>query len=157
MSQQFRLFWSFIFFVKLIGVLGFVGLGMACAPIGPRSNDLVPVSLKGYELYSWQRGGVLWFTLITGTNREKEIEEIVSVGDVWSSDGWIKITVQGQDEGLALLARLHPGETLILSQLPDQREGLDSVEYHTPPPEVIAVIEKYAREIGLQLTHANRE
>ena len=37
--------------------------------------------MKGYELYAWEEGGELRFTLITGTNRQKSLNE-VKVGAV---------------------------------------------------------------------------
>ena len=34
--------------------------------------------MKGYELYSWQYGGLWRFSILVGTNREKSLEEIQS-------------------------------------------------------------------------------
>jgi len=53
----------------------------------------LPRSMKGYELYSWQEQGQWHFTLITGTNRNKQLEEIISDGNTVSEDGWVKIHV----------------------------------------------------------------
>ena len=53
-------------------------------------NEL-PHSMKGYELYSWSEDGKWRFTLITGTNRNKTLEEIVSEQDFISENGWINV------------------------------------------------------------------
>jgi hypothetical protein len=51
------------------------------------SVEKLPRSFKGYELYSWEEEGQWHFTLITGTNRIKTIEEITSKGDFISETG----------------------------------------------------------------------
>ena len=38
----------------------------------------IPHSMKGYELYSWPEDSQWHFTLITGTNRDKTLEEVIS-------------------------------------------------------------------------------
>lgn len=69
------------------GAIG--GAGNACPNLEPciyfapgstasPSPMRLPHSPKGYELYSWQAGDEWRFTLITGTNRLKRYEEIVS-------------------------------------------------------------------------------
>lgn len=59
--------------------------------------DALPHSMKGYELYSWEKDGQWHFTLITGTNRTKTIEEIASKENFISEIGWEKIHVVGAD------------------------------------------------------------
>ena len=51
-------------------------------------SGTLPHSMKGYELYSWQVGDDWHFTLITGTNRLKTLEEITLGEDVVTPDGW---------------------------------------------------------------------
>ena len=46
--------------------------------------------MKGYELYSWSEDSQWHFTIITGTNRNKTLEEITSQGDYISESGWVK-------------------------------------------------------------------
>jgi len=46
-----------------------------------------PPSMKGYELYSWEEDNQWHFTLITGTNRTKTMEEITSEEDFISETG----------------------------------------------------------------------
>jgi len=53
--------------------------------------DELPHSMKGYELYSWLEDGQWHFTLITGTNRNKTVEEIGSREDVISETGWVRV------------------------------------------------------------------
>jgi hypothetical protein len=74
--------------------------------------DELPHSMKGYELYSWLEEGQWHFTLITGTNRIKTIEEITSKGDFISETGWVKIQVVGADAIKDVLSRLPEGESV---------------------------------------------
>ncbi len=67
---------------------------------------LLPDSMKGYELYSWQADDQWHFTLITGTNRLKTYKEVFSDENTVSEDGWVKITVTGVDSLKAMLMRL---------------------------------------------------
>ena len=57
----------------------------------------LPSSMKGYELYSWPVEDEWHFTLITGTNRLKTVEEITSGEDVIDPEGWVRISVTGVD------------------------------------------------------------
>ncbi|HEY79044.1 MAG TPA: hypothetical protein G4O09_08030 [Dehalococcoidia bacterium] len=50
--------------------------------------DKLTHSMKGYELYSWEEDNQWHFTLITGTNRTKMMEEIISREDLISETGW---------------------------------------------------------------------
>jgi hypothetical protein len=50
----------------------------------------LPHSMKGYELYSWSEDSQWHFTLITGTNRNKTLEEIISNEDFISEAGGCK-------------------------------------------------------------------
>lgn len=68
--------------------------------------DPLPKSMKGYELYSWQVGEKWNFTLITGTNREKSFEELMTADSQVSADGFVKITVSGVDAIKQMLAML---------------------------------------------------
>lgn len=100
----------FIAFTLILAVAAVI-VGCNESPLaGEFSITPLPPSFKGYELYSWQDGGDWYFTLITGTNRTKTIAEITSQVNVIGDDGWLKITVLGIDELLALLERLPPSE-----------------------------------------------
>ncbi|MFC1940340.1 hypothetical protein ACFLXO_06645 [Chloroflexota bacterium] len=51
------------------------------------ATDKLPHSFKGYELYSWEEDNQWHFTLITGTNRTKTMEEITLKEDFISEAG----------------------------------------------------------------------
>ena len=46
------------------------------------TSEKLPHSMKEYELYSWAEDGFWYFTLITGTNRNKTLEETISGTDI---------------------------------------------------------------------------
>jgi len=84
------------------------------------TSATLPPSMKGYELYAYAEGDALWFTLITGTNRLKTLDE-VKVGATEQRDGdLIVVGVSGLTELEALLARVPSGSEVVLTQL----EGL---------------------------------
>ncbi|PKN85994.1 MAG: hypothetical protein CVU45_08425, partial [Chloroflexi bacterium HGW-Chloroflexi-7] len=66
----------------------------------------LPGSMKGYELVSWQTGDDWNFTLITGTNRSKTFEELMTADSQVSENGFMKITVTGIDPIKQVLAML---------------------------------------------------
>ena len=66
----------------------------------------LPHSLKGYELYSWLEDGQWHFTLITGTDRNKTLEEITSKEDFISEAGWVKVNAVGVEAIEAALSKL---------------------------------------------------
>jgi hypothetical protein len=66
----------------------------------------LPESMKGYELVSWQMGNNWNFTLITGTNRSKTFDELLSPESSVSADGFVKITVSGVEDIKQVLALL---------------------------------------------------
>lgn len=72
--------------------------------------DPLPEAMKGYELVSWQSGSDWNFTLITGTNRSKSFDELMSPDSQVTADGFVKITVSGIDKIKQVLAML-PAQT----------------------------------------------
>jgi len=68
--------------------------------------ESLPSSMKGYELVSWQEGDDWHFTLVTGTNREKTFEELMSPESEITKDGVVKITVTGLENIEKVLAKL---------------------------------------------------
>lgn len=113
--------------------------------------DKLPSSFKGYELYSWQKEGEWHFTLITGTNRSKYMEEIVSEEDVISEIGWIKVHVIGIEEIKTVMAKLPSGESVFwYAGLMESVNGTDIVLDY-PPQSVISEIEEFAAGLGLEL------
>ena len=114
---------------------------------GPPPSDPLPGSMKGYELYSWQVRGAWYFTLITGTNRNKTLQEIRSPETQIGAD-WVKVTVRGADDLEATLKQLPPGASV--AWLRSLREGgLDWLAY--PPAAVIQEVQAYCQENGIDL------
>lgn len=112
----------------------------------------LPRSMKGYELYSWQTGGEWRFTLITGTNRLKSLEEITSGADTVSADGWVRISVQGVDALESLLRRLPEGEEILwIGEQWRERALVDAGKLTLPPQETIDAVEESSRKLGLEL------
>ena len=116
----------------------------------------LPHSAKGYELYSWpaEQGDEWEFTLITGTNRLKTLEEIVAA-DVASESEWVKISVSGTEALKAVLDQLPQGErvTWISGEWLEQVGG-PAGSIQLPGKDVVDEIEGYCRELGIELTIA---
>jgi hypothetical protein len=81
------------------------------------TDDKLPHSGKGYELYWWSEDGQWHFSLITGTDRNKSLEEIVSDEYIVSEDGWVHIHVVGVEAIETVLSRL-PQNEYVSSWLP---------------------------------------
>lgn len=73
--------------------------------------ELLPHSMKGYELYSWPNESEWHFTLITGTNRIKNYIEITETGNI-IEDTWINVTAISVDEVKIILNKLPNNEEL---------------------------------------------
>jgi hypothetical protein len=108
--------------------------------------------MKGYELYSWQADSEWHFTLITGTNRLKSLEEITSGADTVSADGWVRISVQGVDALESLLRRLTEHEEILwIGEGWREQAQVDAGNLTLPPRETTDVIEGYCKQLGLEL------
>jgi predicted small lipoprotein YifL len=110
----------------------------------------LPHSMKGYELYSWHEHGEWHFTLITGTNRNKTLEEIVNGETKEGEDGWVNIHVTGVDDVKALLSRVPSGEWVSWSDgamLTDAEQAIDKLVM--PPEEIGSEIARHAEQCGL--------
>jgi hypothetical protein len=108
--------------------------------------------MKGYELYSWQANGQWHFTLITGTNRLKTVEEITTGEDLLSADGWVSIHVQGVDAIQAVLARLPQGEWVFwIGQgwLARVQGATDDITL--PPDTIVAALQEHCKQLGIAL------
>jgi hypothetical protein len=66
--------WMLLVLVAAVLMVHVTGCSSRAAP----TVEDLPRSMKGYELYSWQEGGEWHFALLTGTNRIKEVEEVMS-------------------------------------------------------------------------------
>jgi hypothetical protein len=112
----------------------------------------LPQSMKGYELYSWQKDGEWYFTLITGTNRNKTIEEITSSENTVGGDGLLKITVQGVEDLKTVLGLLPKDETIIWPNDPGIEPGLfDRTRLTLPPLEMVEEVQEHSRQLELDL------
>jgi hypothetical protein len=134
--------------IALIVISIVLVVGVLVPSIGTTSIEKLPHSFKGYELYSWSEDSQWHFTLITGTNRLKTIEEITSEGDLISETGWVKIQVVGADAIKDVLSRLHEGESVLwCDELHvEQSAGTD---LQLPPEQIAGAIEGYAKQCGL--------
>jgi len=76
---------------------------------------MLPKSMKGYNIYAFEKQGKLYFTLITGTNRQKSFEELDSDENIEGRDGWVRIRVEGVDKAKKLLQRVPSSPGLFVS------------------------------------------
>jgi hypothetical protein len=74
---------------------------------GQSPTEPLPAGLKGYELYSWQADREWYFTLSSGTNRAKRVQEITS-GENDIANDRVKVTVQGVHDVELILERIPP-------------------------------------------------
>jgi hypothetical protein len=117
--------------------------------------DELPRSMKGYELYSWEEEGQWHFTLITGTDRTKTIEEITSKGDFISETGWVKIQVVGADAIEYVLSRLPEGESVFWCDELHIGQSTET-DLRLPSEQITDAIEEYAKQCGLDFAVAAR-
>ena len=111
--------------------------------------DKLPHSMKGYELYSWLEDNQWHFTLITGTDRNKMLEEIISKEDFISEAGWVKTHLVGVEAIKAALSKLPQNESVIwLTRMREQSEQTNII-IESPPEQTTDAIKKYASECNL--------
>ncbi len=119
------------------------------------SIEALPRSMKGYELYSWFTSNEWHFTLITGTNRNKTWQEIVSGEDLISQSGWIKTHVVGENAIKAVLGKIPRREFITWLDGGRLAQSVEpSVDMRLPPTEVVESIKNYAASRGLELSVA---
>lgn len=112
--------------------------------------DKLPHSMKGYELYSWPEDSQWHFTLITGTNRNKTLEEIISNANIISEDGWVHIHVVGIDAIKTVLSRLPQNEEILwLARLRSEQTPQGGVNITLPTGLIIDTIKEHAGRCGL--------
>jgi hypothetical protein len=118
----------------------------------PPALGLLPRSMKGYELYSWEQDGEWHFTLITGTNRNKTVEEVTSTTPSGSVDGLVHIHVVGQEAIKDVLSRVPPSEFVIwLAELREESPQPGPI-IRLPPDPIVVDIREHAVRSGLTLT-----
>ncbi|MCX6008405.1 MAG: hypothetical protein NTZ34_14285 [Chloroflexi bacterium] len=114
--------------------------------------DKLPHSMKGYELYSWSEDNQWHFTLITGTNRDKTLEEIIPKANIVSPIGWVQIHVAGVDAIKTVLGRLPQKEEIFwLAGLRLEQTPPGNVNIMLPAASIINTIKEYAGRCGLKL------
>lgn len=113
---------------------------------------IVPHSLKGYELYSWQEGNSWYFSILVGTNRIKTFNEVTS--NLPSEINLI--TVAGIDTLKLALARFPESEyiTWIGQGWLQSAWGSDYGNLQLPPQNYIDDIKQfcYQKKLNLQVT-----
>ena len=115
--------------------------------------DKLPNSMKGYELYSWEENSQWHYTLITGTNRVKTMEEITSEEDFISETGWVNIHVVGVDAIKDVLSKLPRGEPVFWSGRLHTGETTGQINLRMPPKQIVDTISEYAEQCGLNFVN----
>ncbi|MFC1871514.1 hypothetical protein ACFLYF_03845 [Chloroflexota bacterium] len=110
--------------------------------------DKLPHSMKGYELYSWEEDNQWHFTLITGTNRTKTMEEITSNEDYISETGWVRIQVVGADAIKDVLNRLPQSESIFWCDELHIGQTTET-DLELPPEQITDTIREYAEQCSL--------
>ncbi len=114
--------------------------------------DTLPHLLKGYELVSWQSGNEWNFTLVSGTNRQKTFEELVSPESFVTKEGYVKITVKGVESIKQVLERVPAGESVawggmnLSGQVPS-----GTIYFAYPQQEIMDELMAVAKENGFDL------
>jgi hypothetical protein len=102
-------------------------------------------SMKGYELYSWNREGQWYYSILTGTNRAKTYEEITSS----------KVALEGTKGLKAGLKNLPKGETIFWMSAENasisSAHKKEEFRFGLPSGKRIKRIKKICDELGLKL------
>ena len=122
--------------------------GVLASSVSATHIENLPHSFKGYELYSWSEDSQWHFTLITGTNRLKTIEEIISEGDPASATDWVRIHVVGMDAIKDALGRLPEGESVFWCDEMHVEQSTET-DLQLPPEQITDAIGEYAEQCGL--------
>jgi hypothetical protein len=117
--------------------------------------EKLPHSMKGYELYSWPEDTQWHFTLITGTNRNKTLEEITSKEDFVSETGWIKIHSAGVDDLKHVLSKIPQGEFIMWLGGVREQSASEDIKLQLPPEPIINLIKGQAVLYGSNLSVAS--
>ncbi len=113
----------------------------------------LPRSFKGYELYSWTDRGEWHFTLITGTNRNKFISEIISEPDYISEAGWENIHLSGDVQLKIALSKIPAGEEVCwLPELRAEEANQSGIVFGYPPQDMLNEIIAFAQLQGINLS-----
>lgn len=114
--------------------------------------ESLPHSVKGYELYCWQKDDDWYFTLFTGTNRSKSFDEIIAPENQIDPSGLIKITVSGLEKVKEILSLLPAGEDIVWGGMDLSGQVPSGTVYLTfPPQSMMDEIQSACREYKLTL------
>ncbi len=102
------------------------------------SQELLPSSFKGYELYAWNESSEVLFTLITGTNRLKTAEEIRTAPAVVDANRFVVVRGKGAAALRTTLQRI-PADTALVPRTLSELPPLDARQQ----AEVAAVVEEF--------------
>lgn len=131
----------------LLVIILLLSVSTAC---NSTSEGPLPHATKGYEVYSWQEQDQWHFTLITGTDRTKTLEEIISGENMVSQDGWVRIQAVGVDEIKSVLSRLPKNEWVSWNGgrfvTPTEQAVVKLI---LPPEAIVSEIKEYAEKCGL--------
>jgi len=126
--------------------------GKLITPLTIETVDKLPHALKGYELYSWLEDNQWHFTLVTGTNRNKTLEEIISDEGVISEAGGAQIHVIGADAISGALSKLPQGEQIFWLAAPrSEQTPPGNIVFMLPPEQTIEIVREHAGRCGLDL------
>jgi hypothetical protein len=117
-----------------VGTYNILVNGESAGQISIASADEPPHSMKGYELYSWQSDGLWYFSLLTGTNRMKTIDEITDP----------TVRLDGAEALKTELKKLAAGEFVTWSMI----QGYPNLSL--PPEDIVNDIRAYSEQLGLQ-------
>jgi hypothetical protein len=117
--------------------------------------DKLPHSMKGYEMYSWVEDTQWHFTLMTGTNRSKTLEEITSKEDFISETGWVRVHAASVDDMKNVLSKIPQGEFIMWLGGVSEPSEPEDIKLQLPPGIIINSIKAQAGLCGLELTIAS--
>lgn len=118
---------------------------------GELAGTTLPASLKGYELYSWLDEDGWQFTLITGTNRIKSVEEVVFVDDVVDHDGWVRITASGVQELKSTLEKLPVSQEIFWLDGSRVEYAGENPPFSLPSDEILQDVRQHCEQLELKL------
>lgn len=114
--------------------------------------ETLPHLLKGYELVSWKSDQEWNFTLISGTNRQKTFEELISPESFITEEGYVKITVTSVEDIMRVLERVPAGESIAWSGMSLTGQVPSGTIYFSyPPQEIMDELFMLANERGFDL------
>jgi len=108
--------------------------------------------MKGYEIYSWQEDDQWVFKLITGTNRQKSIDEIMSDSEPIQEDSLVNIKIIGVDSLKKTLERV-PKDESVFWLTADKMETAASQTnpFGFPSDIMIKDLQLFCEKIGVDL------